>query len=312
LVRGSTTTVYLEGVWEEIAGGVTQIYYMFNGRVVAVRDSGTSAVTYLHNDHLGSVSVATDGSQAVVSQQEFYPWGTHRGSGDITQTTLDFTGQRLDGSKLLYYHARYYDPGLGRFVTADSIVPGADALAIGSGGTGGGPANPQSLNRYSYVDNNPLNHTDPSGHIRPIDIGGGGGAGCAGCGGGGAAVLATASVSGLQVAMETALLVGVAAASAAADHADAPAAPDADRVGNDAMGDYHLPGDVPDSHTLVRGGIPELPERGTTFSGSHGPTLEDAASGVPHGTIRSTTAGDIRGGVVVWMCCLRQLTKAGP
>jgi RHS repeat-associated protein len=121
-------------------------------------------VTYLHNDHLGSVSVATSSGGALASQQEFYPWGTHRGSGDITQTTLDFTGQWLDGSKLLYYHARYYDPGLGRFVSADSIVPGADALAIGPGGAGGGPANPQSLNRYSYVNNNPINHTDPSGH----------------------------------------------------------------------------------------------------------------------------------------------------
>jgi len=117
LVRGSTTTVYLEGVWEEIAGGVTQIYYMFNGQVVAVRDSSTSAVTYLHNDHLGSVSVATTSGGALASQQEFYPWGTHRGSGDITQTTLDFTGQRLDGSGLLYYHARKaigYNPLLGR------------------------------------------------------------------------------------------------------------------------------------------------------------------------------------------------------
>jgi hypothetical protein len=50
-------------------------------------------------------------------------------------------------------------------VSADSIVPGADALAIGSGGTGGGPANPQNLNRYSYVDNNPVKNTDPSGHV---------------------------------------------------------------------------------------------------------------------------------------------------
>jgi hypothetical protein len=53
---------------------------------------------------------------------------------------------------------------------------------------------------------------------------------------------------------------------------------------------------VPDEHIVVRGGTGELPEPGTEFSGSHGPTLEDAASGVPHGTVRQTTAGKIRAG----------------
>jgi hypothetical protein len=48
------------------------------------------------------------------------------------------------------YNARYYDPTIGRFVSADSIVPQA--------------TNPQALNRYSYVVNNPLKYTDPTGH----------------------------------------------------------------------------------------------------------------------------------------------------
>jgi RHS repeat-associated protein len=121
-----------------------------------------SAFSYLHNDHLGSASVATDGAQTK-TQQEYDPWGKVR-SGGISQTSINYTGQRLDGTGLLYYHARLYDPNLGRFVSADSIVPGADALAMGAGGTGGGPANPQSLNRYSYVNNNPVKNTDPSGH----------------------------------------------------------------------------------------------------------------------------------------------------
>ena len=49
------------------------------------------------------------------------------------------------------YQWRYYNPALGRFVSADTIVPN--------------PGDPQSLNRYSYVRNNPLKYTDPSGHI---------------------------------------------------------------------------------------------------------------------------------------------------
>lgn len=52
---------------------------------------------------------------------------------------------------LYYYNARYYAPGLGRFLSADTIVPD--------------PANPQSFNRYSYVNNNPINRIDPTGHF---------------------------------------------------------------------------------------------------------------------------------------------------
>ncbi len=70
----------------------------------------------------------------------------------ITKTNhKKFTGQRLDGTGLYYYGARYYDPNIGRFISADSIVPD--------------PMNPQSLNRYSYCLNNPLKYTDPSGHL---------------------------------------------------------------------------------------------------------------------------------------------------
>ncbi len=55
-------------------------------------------------------------------------------SGGVSQTSLNYTGQHLDGSGLLYYHARYYDPVLARFVSADSIVPG---MAMGAGGAMG-------------------------------------------------------------------------------------------------------------------------------------------------------------------------------
>jgi len=67
--------------------------------------------------------------------------------------------QRLDSStNLLYYGARYYDPLLGRFLSADTVVP----LALST--VEGEPGHPQALNRYAYVLNNPLKYTDPSGH----------------------------------------------------------------------------------------------------------------------------------------------------
>ena len=70
-----------------------------------------------------------------------------------------FTGQRLDGTGLYYYNARYYDPAIGRFISADTVVQDF--------------RNPQTLNRYSYCLNNPLKYIDPSGHavvIKGIDV----------------------------------------------------------------------------------------------------------------------------------------------
>ena len=63
-----------------------------------------------------------------------------------------YTGQESDLAEtgLYYYGARYYDPAIGRFITADSIVQD--------------PGDPQSFNRYSYVRNNPLRYVDPTGH----------------------------------------------------------------------------------------------------------------------------------------------------
>ncbi len=65
-------------------------------------------------------------------------------------TDKKFTGQRLDGTGLYYYNARYYDPLIGRFISPDTIIPD--------------PSNPQSFNRYSYCLNNPLKYIDPNGH----------------------------------------------------------------------------------------------------------------------------------------------------
>ena len=61
-----------------------------------------------------------------------------------------FTGQRLDRTGLYYYNARYYDPEIGRFISADTLAPD--------------PYNPQSRNKYTYCFNNPLKYNDPSGN----------------------------------------------------------------------------------------------------------------------------------------------------
>ncbi len=142
---GGATWLYLGGgSWEERLGGntsgpggwVVRTLYTLQRRTIAQQESTPGAIygpqgrIFLLGDHLGSVSVVTDTNGQVVSRQDSTPWGEARGS-DITQTTLDFTGQRKDGTGLLYYGARYYDPVLGRFLSPDSIVPG---MASGKGG----------------------------------------------------------------------------------------------------------------------------------------------------------------------------------
>ena len=74
----------------------------------------------------------------------------------MSSTELNYTGQRKDaGTGLLFYNARYYDPVLARFMSSDTIAPNY--------------SNPQTRNRYTYVLNNPLKYTDPTGHCAKGD-----------------------------------------------------------------------------------------------------------------------------------------------
>ncbi len=123
------------------------------GQRVALRENGT--LYWLLTDHLGSTAItaSADGTTEL-AELRYKAWGEYRDSGyapSDTPTTYHFTGQREDATiQLLFYNARFYDAALGRFIQADTIVPN--------------PADPQALNRYSYVRNNPLRYIDPSGH----------------------------------------------------------------------------------------------------------------------------------------------------
>jgi RHS repeat-associated protein len=87
-----------------------------------------------------------------VYDEHYTPWGTARDASQQAAVPYRYTVQREETALGLYdYGARWYDPSIGRFIQADSIVPE--------------PGNPQSLNSYSYVRNNPLRYTDPTGRI---------------------------------------------------------------------------------------------------------------------------------------------------
>ena len=147
--ENSITTVYPNKYYENnITGSVVTTYYYLGDKLVANRQGTT--LSYVLQDALGSTSASVNSSGTVTSTIKYFSFGSTRSSTGTLPTDKLFTGQRQDNTGLYYYGARYYDPEIGRFISADTIVPTL--------------ADPQTLNRYSYCLNNPLNHTDPSGH----------------------------------------------------------------------------------------------------------------------------------------------------
>ncbi len=116
-----------------------------------------SEFRYLHADALGNIDTITDSHGAVLQRIAYSPFGTRRvtASNDPDYqawTDRGFTGhEHLDGLGLIHMNARLYDPEIGRFLSPDTYIQA--------------PHNSQNYNRYSYVLNNPLKYTDPSGHF---------------------------------------------------------------------------------------------------------------------------------------------------
>jgi RHS repeat-associated protein len=168
-VINGETIYFVNGYFEQKGSEITKYYFSGAGRV-AMRKYEVPVsmeVEYMLGDHLGSTSITTDSTGAKVSEMRYKPWGEvryHWVKEDLSTTPAyklpiySFTGQRsymddpstteLEGFGLMDYQARMYDPMTGRFIQADSIVPGWV----------------QGLDRYAYVGNNPVRNIDPTGH----------------------------------------------------------------------------------------------------------------------------------------------------
>jgi RHS repeat-associated protein len=150
--------------WHTDANDKVRYYYAVypersrraGGQRLAMRTGNnvpTSNLTYLFGDHLGSTSLTYKADTGAVTTQLYGPWGGVRWMSGTLPTSYTYTGQytHMNEFGLMDYVARFYDPILGRFVQADTIVPGA--------------GNPMARDRYAYVNNSPLNYNDPSGHM---------------------------------------------------------------------------------------------------------------------------------------------------
>jgi RHS repeat-associated protein len=98
---------------------------------------------------LGSTSLTLNSSGSKIAELRYKAWGETRYTSGTTPTTYQFTSQRNETALGLYfYNARWYDPSLSRFTSADTLVPGGA----------------QGYDRFSYTSNNPVRYIDPSGH----------------------------------------------------------------------------------------------------------------------------------------------------
>jgi len=154
-----TTTYYLSKNLVRVINSTgtfdTYYYYGDSGTLLSRKDSD-GKIFYYHPDHLGSTTLITNESGDGVESTKYEPFGGVVEGGNDRFT---FTGQELDLSGLMYYGARYYDTQLRQFIQPDSLLPDM--------------YDPQQLNRYSYVRNNPYRYTDPTGNVIEtlLDIG---------------------------------------------------------------------------------------------------------------------------------------------
>ena len=148
----TTSTTYISNTYEieDNDGDVIIRKYIFAGsnRIATIESTGHTY--YYHSDHLGSSSIITDENGSEVQHLEYMPYGQVAVNTGTYDATYKFTGKELDNSGLYYFEARYYDPILARFISADPTVQR--------------PYDPQDLNRYTYCRNNPLVLVDPSGY----------------------------------------------------------------------------------------------------------------------------------------------------
>jgi RHS repeat-associated protein len=125
-----------------------------------------AGLIWLLGDHLGSTAITASADGTLQSELRFKPWGEPRFISGVTLTDRRYTGQRAEGTGLVDYGARFYDPSLGRWISPDALIPD--------------PGNSLDFDRYQYVRGNPLKYVDPSGHMQACADGDEGG----GCGNG--------------------------------------------------------------------------------------------------------------------------------
>jgi len=189
---GLSATYYYDGVGqrvEKVLSNSQKMVYVYDalGRLAAEYDLLNSegpppcTTCYFSYDHLGSLRMVTDQNANVIARHDYVPFGEEIPTGiagrsgqfDVPDTVSQrFTGKERDTETSLdYFGARYYGAGMERWMSPDEFKDsGITDPSTGKVLFSPGPLpyadieNPQSLNKYAYVLDNPLRYTDPTGH----------------------------------------------------------------------------------------------------------------------------------------------------
>ena len=151
--------VYLPGYEHRTDTGETKVY--IGDYAVISTTGGTRKVEYLLKDRLGSVDAVANSGGAVIETRGYDAFGKPRNGtwndlspakiASVAVTPKGFTQhEHLNQLELIHMNGRAYDYNLGRFTGVDPFIQF--------------PLNSQSLNPYSYILNNPLSGTDPTGY----------------------------------------------------------------------------------------------------------------------------------------------------
>ena len=169
-----------------VGSSTPQVFiYSASGELMAETASTGAGQRYLTVDGLGSTRMVTDAAGNVTSRHDYEPFGEELISttNPAVRTTANgyagpeigvrqaFTGKERDAETGLdFFESRYYSSAQGRFTSPDEFKGGFLDAFSGQAAFQPGPLpyadlnDPQTLNKYAYVRNNPLRYTDPNGH----------------------------------------------------------------------------------------------------------------------------------------------------
>ncbi|MFI8829254.1 FG-GAP-like repeat-containing protein [Streptomyces sp. NPDC053431] len=158
------TTVYVGGVYEKHTATDGKTTHVFTahagdgpiGQITRTGTNGTPQTTYTLTDRLGSTEAVIN-PNGQITRTYYDPFGKPINAdatpytGPASPVTKGYTGHEMENNLgLINAHGRIYDPTQKHFLTPDPIIHN--------------PLNSQHHNPYSYVANNPVNATDPTGY----------------------------------------------------------------------------------------------------------------------------------------------------
>jgi RHS repeat-associated protein len=156
--RSDGTLYWVDDSFEPLSvgttSGITQDYIFLNGKRIAFIPLSSGNPYYYLSDHLGSDTIVASGDGKTIQwEADYFPFGAQRAVlTNLTNNPYQFTGYEYDsGTGYNYAVARFEAGRWGRFLSPDPYLGSIDA------------STPQSLNRYPYVLNNPVNMVDPFG-----------------------------------------------------------------------------------------------------------------------------------------------------